>query len=212
MRHFIRNLIVVGGLGVSLTAVDGVAGVAVAGEGPSRPRIGRIGITGDVGVPEGAMLGLAVRPFRPVRIGLAAGSNAIGFGARASLTLKVPVWLGPSLTVEGGWYPPADANGLVSRIAGSESAAGPARGTLESIGYHWGSARAGLEFGDRRGSFVIAVGMTQLHSTVERVDEWTTDPTDEVGPLRVTVLGPSAQVGGVVWLGRGRRARGSRAR
>ena len=200
MRHLFRAV----GCAALLQAT-----VAEAGERP-RHTFGRVGLTGDVGVPEGAMIGLAVRPVRPLRIGVAGGTNAIGFGVRGAVTVKVPSWLGPSLTVEGGMYPPADANGLVSRIAGSEDASGSARGVLESVGYHWGSARAGLEFGDRRASFVVSVGVTRLYSRVERIDEWTTDPTDEVEPVRVTVTGPSAQIGGVVWLGRGRRARGRR--
>lgn len=195
MRHLFRTAMLVACL---------CGGMAEAKD--PRP-FGRVGFTGDVGVPEGAMVGVAVRPIRPLRIGVAGGSNAIGFGVRGSITAKIPMWLGPSLTVEAGAYPPADANGLVSRLTGSEDAAGSARGMLESIGYHWGSVRAGVEFGDRRGSFVLSAGVTRLHSRLQRVDEWTADPSDAVEPLRVTVLGPSAQIGGVVWLGRSRRRR-----
>jgi len=102
----------------------------------TQPRHRTFGLTMDVGVPDGAALGLAVRPrFDWLRLGAAVTHNGMAPGLRFGVTLDpVSFPMAPTLTVEGGHY----WNGTVPGISGSPA-----------IGYNYANFHLGLEFGNR---------------------------------------------------------------
>ena len=116
------------------------------------------------------------------------------------MTLKTPSIVAPSLTVEAGAYPPANAN-RIGRALGSTADLG----VLERVGYTWGSVRGGLEIGDRKASLVVQAGMTEMRGRLHRVDELIEDGSVEMESLRFRVLAPTARVGLLFWFKRKNR-------
>jgi hypothetical protein len=90
----------------------------------------------DLGVPDGAALGLVVRPrFDWLRIGAAATHNTMAPGVRLGVTVDPVVFpIAPTLTVEGGHY----WEGPMPMIKNSPS-----------IGYNYANFHLGLEVGNR---------------------------------------------------------------
>jgi hypothetical protein len=89
----------------------------------------------DVGVPDGAGLGLSVRPVEWLRVGASVTHNLMAPGARVGITLDpIPGPVGITLTVEGGhsW------SGTVPGVQGSPA-----------VAYDYANFHAGLEFGNR---------------------------------------------------------------
>lgn len=179
-----------------------VVGLAVAMAMPAlgapRRKGGRVGIQTDVGLPDGATLGVAVRPIRPVRIGLAATTNGVGPGMRGGVTLKIPIGVAPSVTGEVGWFPSTDGQWVAHKI---DSDAPESIGVLERVGYRYWAVRGGLEFGNEHVSLVVQAGMSELYSTLYRVEELLGEESAsvELEPLKLRVLAPSARVGLVFW-------------
>ncbi len=68
------------------------------------PRHRTVGITTDLGVPDGAAVGLVVRPkFDWLRLGAAGTYNGMAPGARVGVTFDpIAFPIGPTFTVEGG--------------------------------------------------------------------------------------------------------------
>jgi hypothetical protein len=68
------------------------------------PRHRTVGITTDLGVPDGAAVGLVVRPkFDWLRLGAAGTYNGMAPGARLGVTFDpIAFAVGPTFTVEGG--------------------------------------------------------------------------------------------------------------
>lgn len=120
----------------------------------------------DVGIPDGAVLGVAYRPSFWSRLQLGGGTNAISPGVRAGAVL-VPLGMGPSLTVEGGWYAEGDANSLIQRFAGSGYSSNR---TAERVGYQFANLHAGMDFGSVSGTFFIHGGMSYLHTRLHDTD------------------------------------------
>ena len=95
-----------------------------------------LGFSMDFGVPDGAALGMVVRPaFNWLRLEAAATFNGAAPGARLGLTLDPVPWvLAPTLTAEGGhtWDGPV-----------------PGMQNSPSVGYDYANFHFGLEFGHR---------------------------------------------------------------
>jgi|HubBroStandDraft_1064217.scaffolds.fasta_scaffold02736_3 hypothetical protein len=99
------------------------------------PRLRMIGMVMDVGLPDGAGLGLSIRPVEWLRVTGAATHNTMAPGARLGVTLDpMPTPVAITLTVEGGHY----WSGTVPGIQGSPS-----------VAYNYANFHAGLEFGNR---------------------------------------------------------------
>jgi hypothetical protein len=103
---------------------------------PAQPRH-MWGITMDLGIPDGAGLGLAMRPLDWLRLGGAVTHNGMAPGVRLGVTLDpLPSPVGVTFTVEGGHY----WSGTIPGIQG-----------LPPIAYNYANFHAGLEFGNRSG-------------------------------------------------------------
>ena len=169
------------------------SGVAVAD--------GRLGVTVDVGVPDGSNAALVVRPVRPVRLHLGAGYNGISQGYRAGVTL-VPfgTWFSPTLSLDVGQYVEGNANPLV-RMVTRDTTFNSA--VLEHVGYRYANAHLGLEFGRKWATFYIHGGVSRVtgrvHELLSSMDM--SDPTVSVtltDPV-VTITSVSARIGLIVY-------------
>jgi hypothetical protein len=102
--------------------------------GPPRHRT--FGMTMDVGVPDGAALGLVVRPhFDWLRIAGAVTHNGIAPGVRVGVTLDpIAFPIAPTLTFEAGHY----WEGKLPMIQDSPT-----------LGYNYANIHLGLEIGNR---------------------------------------------------------------
>jgi hypothetical protein len=124
-------------------------------------------MTFDVGLPDGAILGVAYRPAFWTRLQAGAGTNAISPGVRAGASL-LPFGSGPSLTLEGGYYFEGDANSVIGKVAGSSYSNSR---TGQRIGYQFVNMHAGLDFGLKYATFFLHGGMTYLHTQLHNASD-----------------------------------------
>ncbi len=103
---------------------------------PLTPRHRTFGVSMDVGVPDGAALGLVVRPrFDWLRIAGAVTHNGIAPGVRFGVTLDpIAFPVAPTLTIEGGHY----WQGTLPMIQDAPA-----------VGYNYANFHLGLEIGNR---------------------------------------------------------------
>jgi hypothetical protein len=132
---------------ISLTSAGGALAdasparpLAIAGAdhpaGQAAPRHRTFGLTMDVGLPDGAALGLVVRPrFDWLRIGAAVTHNGMAPGGRIGVTLDpIAFPMAPTLTIEGGHY----WEGTLPVVKNSPA-----------IGYNYANFHLGIEAGNR---------------------------------------------------------------
>ena len=101
---------------------------------PPRRRI--FGVITDVGVPDGAAIGLAVRPVEWLRVVGSITYNTSAPGARLGVTFDpLPTPVGVTLTLEGG-------HSFGGKL--------PIRGDAPDVDYTYANCHTGLEFGNRR--------------------------------------------------------------
>lgn len=150
---------------------------------PSRPHH-TFGMTMDVGLPDGAALGLVVRPkFDWLRLGAAVTHNGMGPGVRLGVTLDpVQYSVGPTLTVEGGHC----FAGTVPGIQGSPS-----------IGYDYANFHLGLEFGNRASfRFFIRGGASWVNmSGAQAQNSVINNGSTIMNPSYTGWVAPSAKLG-----------------
>jgi hypothetical protein len=121
----------------------------------------------DVGVPDGAALGLSVRPFVEwLRVSAAGTYNGMAPGARVGITLDpISFPIAPTLTVEGGHY-----------WAGSV----PTMNDAVAVGYNYMNFHLGLEFGSQSSfRFYLRGGVSWLDisSTINQQASGSGSPT-----------------------------------
>jgi hypothetical protein len=180
--------------------VQAVAAKAV--NGPSS-RLPLLGLMADLGVPDGLIGSLVVRPWNWVRISGGGGTNSISHGWRTGITL-LPFGAGPSASLEYGRYQDGDANALAKRFMGSGFSGSPA---LERVGYEYMNAHLGLDFGSRKVVFFIHGGVTMLRGQIHNLDA-ATRAAGTSGMTEVIVrsdptfkaVGPSFKLGLLVYV------------
>jgi hypothetical protein len=112
------------------------------------PRFRYVGAQVDVGVPDGAAIGVVVRPkLNWLRLNLSGTYNAMALGIRGGFTLdpiKFPV--APTFTLEGG-------HAFEGKVPGQD--------TIPAFSYDYLNLHGGLEFGGRDSfRFFIHAGPT----------------------------------------------------
>jgi len=186
-----------------LTAVATAAPAPIA----SAPRLPRIGLMADAGLPDGVNGSLVFRPVRWVRAHVGGGYNLISSGMRAGVTLAPFGW-GPSLTLEGGHYFDGNANGIARQFAGASFKDNV---LLDRVGYDYGNAHLGFEIGYRRVTFYLHGGMSYIRGSVHNVDSFVQSQTSgsssssgtEVSIKQdpvIKAIVPSAKLGLIVYL------------
>jgi len=175
-------------------------------EAPARPRrLPLFGVMVDVGVPDGLVGSLTIRPRKWVRVAGGGGSNGISSGWRAGITL-LPFGAGPSASFEYGGYQDGDANALAKTFGFGSSP------VLQRVGYQYMNAHLGLDFGTRRFVFFIHGGVTMLRGQIHNLDALIPSPpasdASATGTTEVTVrrdpnakaVGPSLKLGLIVYV------------
>lgn len=162
-----------------------------------------VGVSTDVGLPDGAMASVVVRPLSFLRAHVGTGTNAISRGYRAGATLSLPFWLSPTASVSYGYYPEGDANPIARRITGDSTIDNP---MLQRVGYQFADGYVGLQFGQRRVSFQIEAGYSRISGKVRNLDQMTDQPPDAQTTVsinqdpNVVVWSLSARVGLTVYV------------
>jgi len=175
-------------------------------EAPVRPkRLPLLGVMVDVGVPDGLIGSLTIRPRKWVRVSGGGGSNGISSGWRAGLTL-LPFGAGPSASFEYGGYQDGDANALAKTFGFGSSR------VLQRVGYQYMNAHLGLDLGTRRFVFFLHGGVTMLRGQIHNLDTLIPAPpagdASATGTTEVTVrrdpnakaVGPSLKLGLIVYV------------
>jgi hypothetical protein len=168
-------------------------------------RLPLFGVMVDVGVPDGLIGSLAIRPRKWVRVSGGGGSNGISSGWRTGITL-LPFGAGPSASFEYGGYQDGDANALAKTFGFGSSP------VLQRVGYQYMNAHLGLDFGTRRFVFFLHGGVTMLRGQIHNLDTLIPAPpagdASATGTTEVTVrrdpnakaVGPSLKLGLIVYV------------
>jgi hypothetical protein len=180
--------------------------VVIAPAAPSSPkRLPVFGAMVDVGVPDGLIGSLTIRPRNWVRLSAGGGTNSISRGWRTGITL-LPFGAGPSASLEYGRYQDGDGNALAKALGLDSSP------VLERVGYQYMNAHLGLDFGSRRFVFFLHGGVTtlrgQIHNLNALIPAPTTRDTSVPGTTQVVVpqdpsaraVGPSVKLGLIVYI------------
>jgi hypothetical protein len=166
---------------------EDVATITVPAAPPSPVRLPIFGLMADVGVPDGLIGSLAIRPLSWLRLAAGGGTNSISRGWRTGLTL-LPFAAGPSASFEYGQYQDGDANTLAKKIIGGNFNGSP---LLERVGYQYMNAHLGLDFGSRWFVFFLHGGITMLRGQIHNVDaaikEGTAHDASTAGATEVVV-------------------------
>lgn len=182
---------------LALTSLGlGLATTSVASAAPL------FGVSTDVGVPDGAMASIVVRPLSFLRAHAGAGYNAISTGFRAGATLSLPFWLSPTASFSYGVYPEGDANPIARRVSGDADMHSP---MLEKIGYQFADGYLGLQFGRERVSFQIEAGYSRIEGKIRNLSaamdgEMDSQSTLTVQDPNVVVWSLSARIGLTVYV------------
>ena len=161
--------------------------------GAEEPRRPFLGVSLGAGVPEGASLSLAVRPWYWLRFHGGVMNNAVSTGFQGGVSL-VPFysWLTPALTLEAGRFRAGDENGLARRLTGNVVLDDP---LLRRVGYDFGSAYLGLEIGSPRVvSFFVGGGLSYVESKIYGLGEQV-GGRSEASDLQLCAVTPSAKLG-----------------
>jgi len=179
--------------------------VVATAAAPAPPkRLPIFGVMADVGVPDGLIGSLAIRPRKWVRFSAGGGTNSISHGWRTGVTL-LPFGQGPSASLEYGGYQDGNANALAKKLMGGGFNGSP---VLERVGYQYLNAHLGLDFGSRRFVFFIHGGVSVLRGQIHNLDaalagagaSGTTEVLVRQDP-NAKAVGPSVKFGfiGYVW-------------
>jgi hypothetical protein len=160
-----------------------------------------LGVMADVGLPDGAIGSLVVRPWQWFRVYAGAGSNSVSKGWRGGLSL-LPFGAGPSLSLEYGHYSDGDANGLVRRLMSGDFSGSP---LLEKVGYDYANLHAGLDFGGKYVTFFIHGGVSmvwaQLHNLNQTIGSSGSNTVIQVNQdPKIKATGSSLKLGLIVYL------------
>jgi hypothetical protein len=160
-----------------------------------------VGVMADVGVPDGGIASLVVRPWQWFRVYGGGGSNSVSKGWRGGFSL-LPFGAGPSVSLEYGHYNDGDANGLVRRMVSGEFKGSP---LLDKIGYDYANAHAGLDFGGKHAIFFVHGGVSmvwaQMHNLNDALGSSGSNTVVTVGQdPKIKVTGSSLKIGLIVFL------------
>jgi hypothetical protein len=163
---------------------------------PSDPQAPFLGALLDAGVPDGAGVSIAVRPWRWLRIQAGATHNLVSTGIRGGVALVPFYWyVTPSLTVEAGHFFPGDATWVVHLVSTSVNSS-----LLNHVGYDYGNAQLGLELGSPRSvAFFVRGGISYLQTKVNNVSQAIQDHSIQAGPVSVSGVFPSAKLGLIIY-------------
>lgn len=103
-----------------------------------------IGLKLDGGGPDGLGASLLLRPASFLRFEAGGTTDLAAPGARLGITLSVPWYVSPALSVEAGHQWPGDLNKVIARFSGSD----PGVALLQRFSYSYANLHGGLELGN----------------------------------------------------------------
>jgi hypothetical protein len=188
-----------------LCATAAAATVALV-SGPAAADSWRLGVSADVGVPDGGTAAVSVAPISLLRVHAGVSHNSVSPGIRVGATLvPLQTFVTPTLSVDWGRFKEGDANPMARRISGDDSIDSPA---LERFGYDYANAHVGLEIG-RSWTFYLHAGASRVTSVAHGLEAElesmadTGDPSTKITfteDPKVTAWVPSARIGFIVHL------------
>jgi hypothetical protein len=174
------------------------------------------GLTTDVGLPDGANLGLVLRPAAWGRLHGTVGTNSASLGFRGGATV-IPYWFwhfGPSVTFEAGYCRVGNVNSVLRTFFQVPSWM---KDYAQQAGYTYYNAHLGIEFGRGNITGFIHGGGSYVDGTVRTPNAvciQTSSTPCSVGPVspdqaqlvlrqdaKVRVYTMSAKAGIIVYFG-----------
>jgi hypothetical protein len=138
----------------------------------------------DLGMPDGANLGLVLSPARWLRIEGALGTNSAALNYRGGLSFA-PVGWGPSITLELGHCNLAEMNGVLRTFF---SVANWVKPYVQEFGYTYFNAHLGFDVPVGNALLFLHVGYSYLAGTVRGSDPVVVGRNSDTTPnLTVTV-------------------------
>lgn len=162
---------------------------------PSTDHSGTFGVMADVGVPDGAVASLVVRPIRALRVEAGIADNIVSPGVRGAVTwIPFATWATPILSLGYGRYFERDANGIAQQLAGDNSFTSP---LLEKVGYDFANARVGIELGRKYFTFFIHAGVSRVTGQIHHFDQVASSQTASDSMVSITATDPKITLWGV---------------
>lgn len=149
----------------------------------------------DVGVPDGAGVGLIVRPFKPLFVSGSVVTNGVAVGVRAGIGVAFfsEGYFRPTVTVDGGRMFEGDGSPLMSAFAPGFGA-----NALTRVRYDFASAHAGLELGTPRLALTLRAGVSYVDARLAGAVEAFGDSAGvevQGDPVIVRLFHPCVRVG-----------------
>ena len=152
-----------------------------------------LGLVLDAGVPDGAQVGVVVRPLSWLRVHAGAGYNLASVGIRGGVTyVPFRYWVVPTLVVEGGHYFPGSVRGAINTVAGVDVDFAP-----ERMSYSFANAHLGLEFGGDWYTIFLRGGYSYVNADIRAPES---DGVQFQEDVRVSAWAPSAKLGFMVYV------------
>lgn len=193
--------------GALTAALIAAALLAAPGTAAASPLQLQLGVSADVGVPDGGTAALSVAPLSMLRLHAGLSHNTVSPGVRVGATLvPLATWVSPTLSLDWGHYTEGDANPMARRLSGDESFRSP---TLERFAYDYVNAHLGLELGRRWGTFYLHAGASRITAVAHDLDAELDRMSDAqsadttvtfVKDPTVTAWAPSARIGFIIYL------------
>jgi hypothetical protein len=162
---------------------------------PGAPTPTQLGLLVDGGVPDGAGISIAYRPWTWLRLQGGGIYNTVNGGFRGGVTL-LPFysWFTPTLTVEAGHYSGGDASSVTRRFSND-----PRLTNAFNVAYNFENAHLGFEVGSPRWvAFFLRAGLSYVQMTAD-VQPMISDATIRAQPLHIKLIMPSVKLGLVMY-------------
>ena len=161
-----------------------------------------LGLSFAAGAPNGAEATVMVRPLSFLRLEGGITTDVVAPGFHAGVTLAVPWYISPVLSVEVGHQYGGDWNKLV-QIAGISASS---NALLQNVSYSYGSAHAGLELGfPNHFMLFVHAGYSVIRSETSGLPAYFSSTKNDLGLFatqegRMQVIAPSAKAGLLFWI------------
>lgn len=177
--------------------------------GTTQASPGQLGVSLDVGVPDGGATSLSVAPLSMLRLHAGLSHNLVSPGVRLGATLvPLSTWITPTLSLDWGHYLEGDANPMARRLSGDDSFHSP---VLARFAYDYANAHLGLELGRSWGTFYLHAGVSRITAVAHQLDAELQSDADAMSgdttvtfpeDPAVTVWTVSARLGFIVYFTR----------
>jgi hypothetical protein len=152
---------------------NGEPGAVVADKAapPRRPGHRFLGVSSDIGIPDGLNVGLVVAPADWMRLGASIGTNSASLDYRGGLSL-IPMGWGPSFSLEVGHCNLAATTSLIRTIFSISSWV---QTYVQQLGYTYVNAHVGFDYRFTGLTLFVHGGYTYISGTIRAPDSMVVD-------------------------------------